>query len=35
MDIVGGGGLLAAEADLHSIVRYTRKQWGVAQARAY
>ncbi len=26
---------LAAEADLRGIVRYTRKQWGAAQARAY
>lgn len=27
--------LSAAEADLRDIVRYTRKQWGDAQARAY
>lgn len=26
---------LAAEADLRGIVRYTRKQWGYAQARIY
>lgn len=26
---------LAAEADLRGIVRYTRKRWGVAQARSY
>lgn len=26
---------LAAEADLRGIVRYTRKQWGEAQARTY
>lgn len=25
----------AAEADLREIIRYTRKQWGDAQARAY
>ena len=27
--------LPAAEADLRDIIRYTRKQWGGAQARAY
>ena len=26
---------LAAEADLRDIIRYTRRQWGDAQARAY
>lgn len=26
---------LAAEADIRSIVRYTRQQWGDAQVRAY
>ncbi len=26
---------LAAEADLRGIVRYTRKEWGDAQARRY
>lgn len=25
----------AAEADLRSIIRYTRKQWGTAQVRRY
>lgn len=25
----------AAEADLRSIIRYTRKQWGAAQVRRY
>ncbi len=25
----------AAEADVRSIIRYTRKQWGDAQVRAY
>jgi len=25
----------AAEADLRDIIRYTRKQWGVAQVRRY
>lgn len=27
--------LPAAEADLRGIIRYTRKQWGDAQTRAY
>jgi len=27
--------LPAAEADLRDIIRYTRKQWGDAQARSY
>ncbi|HMO76231.1 MAG TPA: type II toxin-antitoxin system RelE/ParE family toxin [Sphingopyxis sp.] len=26
---------LAAEADLRSIIRYTREQWGDAQTRSY
>lgn len=25
----------AAEADVHEIIRYTRKQWGDAQVRSY
>ncbi|MGN6423632.1 MAG: type II toxin-antitoxin system RelE/ParE family toxin [Asticcacaulis sp.] len=25
----------AAEADMRSIIRYTRKQWGAAQVRSY
>jgi plasmid stabilization system protein ParE len=25
----------AAEADVRSIIRYTRQQWGEAQVRAY
>lgn len=27
--------LPAAEADLRDVIRYTRKQWGEAQARTY
>lgn len=26
---------LAAEADLHDVIRYTRNQWGDAQTRSY
>jgi len=26
---------IAAEADLREVLRYTRRQWGVAQARRY